>query len=45
MHLLNELGRAKPARQSVQTQLNDHHSKIAMPSVGMAPAPTVRSRD
>jgi uncharacterized membrane protein YraQ (UPF0718 family) len=36
---------AQPARQSLHTQMSDHHNKIAMPSGGMAPAPAVRSRD
>jgi hypothetical protein len=33
-----------PAQQSLQTQLSDQN-RIAVPSAGMAPASTVRSRD
>jgi hypothetical protein len=36
---------ARPARQSLQTQVSDHQDTIAVPSMGEAPAPTVRSRD
>jgi hypothetical protein len=34
---------ARPAQQSLQAQITDHQNKIAVPSVGVAPAPTVRS--
>ena len=36
---------AQPAQQNLQTQISDHQNRIAVPSTGMAPAPTVRSRD
>ena len=36
---------AQPAQQSLQTQISDHQHRIAVPSTGMAPAPTVCSRD
>ena len=36
---------ARPAQQSLQAQMSDHQNKIAVPSMGMAPAPTVRSTD
>jgi hypothetical protein len=36
---------AQPAQQVLQTQVSDHQDTIAVPSMGKAPAPTVRSRD
>jgi uncharacterized protein len=36
---------AQPAQQSLQAQISDHQNGIAVPSMGKAPAPTVRSRD
>jgi hypothetical protein len=36
---------AQPARQVRQTQASDHRDTIAVPSMGKAPGPTVRSRD
>jgi hypothetical protein len=36
---------ARPAQQVLQTQVSDHQDTIAVPSMGKAPAPTVRSRD
>ena len=35
----------QPAQQSLQTQVSDRQDTIAGPSTGVAPAPTVRSRD
>jgi hypothetical protein len=34
---------AQPARQVLQTRVSDHQDTIAVPSTGMALAPTVRS--
>ena len=34
---------AQPARQSLQAQVSDQQNKVAAPSRGMAPAPTVPS--
>jgi hypothetical protein len=36
---------AQPAQQVFQTQVSDHQDTIAVPSMGKAPVPTVRSRD
>ena len=36
---------AQPARQSLRAQISDHQDKIAVPSMGMAHAPTVPSSD
>jgi uncharacterized membrane protein YraQ (UPF0718 family) len=35
----------QPAQQSLQAQISDHQNRIAMPAMGVAPAPTLRSRD
>ena len=35
----------QPAQQGLQTQVSDRQDTIAVPSMGEAPAPTVRSRD
>ena len=36
---------AQPTQQVLQTRVSDHQDTIAVPSIGKAPAPTVRSRD
>jgi hypothetical protein len=37
--------RSPAPTQVLQTQVSDHQDTIAVPSMGKAPAPTVRSRD